>query len=78
MVIAECHKRGLLAESRTALFGSVVTGRHPGRKTANDIIVFSPAGMGMTDVAVASRIYGIARAKGIGTQLRLWDSPIWY
>ena len=78
VVIAECHKRGLLAESRTALFGSVVTGRHPGRKTANDIIVFSPAGMGMTDVAVARRIYGIARAKGIGTQLRLWDSPIWY
>lgn len=78
VVIAECYKRGLLAESRVALFGAIVAGRHPGRKTSNDIIVFSPAGMGMTDVAVAKRIYDNAIAKGIGTTLRLWDAPIWY
>jgi len=78
VVIAECHKRGLLAENRTALFGAVVTGRHPGRKAANEIILFSPAGMGMTDVAAAKRIYEAARAKGVGTALKRWETPIWY
>jgi ornithine cyclodeaminase len=78
VVIAECHKRGLLAEHRTRLFGAVIAGRQAGRQTDNEIILFSSAGMGMTDVISAKRICDVARARGLGTTLRLWDTPIWY
>lgn len=77
-VIGECHRRGLLTQDRIAEVGAVVTGRHPGRRTDRDVVLFSPLGMGMNDVINAKRIYDAARARGIGTLLRLWDSPEWF
>lgn len=78
IVIAECRRRGLLTEDRISLIGAVVTGRHPGRRAEHEVILFSPLGMGMNDVVNAKRIYDAARARGIGTTLRLWDAPEWF
>ena len=60
-----------------AEFGEVVAGQKPGRETDSEIIVFSPIGLALHDVAVANSIYRSALSKGIGQKVTLWDSPVW-
>jgi len=60
-----------------AEFGEVVGGQKPGRENDQEVIIFSPIGLGLHDVAVASRIYETAVAKGLGQKVTLWDSPVW-
>jgi ornithine cyclodeaminase len=60
-----------------AEFGEVVAGQKPGRETDDEIIVFSPIGLALHDVAVANRIYQTARSKGLGQKVTLWESPMW-
>jgi ornithine cyclodeaminase/alanine dehydrogenase-like protein (mu-crystallin family) len=45
----------------------LVLGRHPGRKNPEDIVVVNPFGLGIEDVALASRIFqmAVAHQKGI-------------
>jgi ornithine cyclodeaminase len=57
--------------------GEVVSGRKPGRESDAEIILFSPIGMGIHDIAVATRIYRRARVEGIGQEWRLWEKPVW-
>jgi ornithine cyclodeaminase len=78
IVIAESYKRGLLTDARMTEIGAIITGRHPGRRGDGETILFSPLGMGMNDVVNAKRIYDAARAKGIGTTLKLWNAPEWF
>lgn len=78
IVMAEAYKRGMLSDDRLTQIGAIVTGRHPGRRSAEEVILFSPLGMGMNDVINAKRIYDTARARGVGTSLKLWDSPEWF
>lgn len=60
-----------------AELGEVVAGQKPGRQTDAEIILFSPIGMGLHDLAVASRIYRTAREAGLGQSAVLWESPHW-
>lgn len=60
-----------------AELGEVVAGQKPGRQTDAEIIIFSPIGMGLHDLAVASRIYRSAREACIGQSVVLWESPHW-
>lgn len=60
-----------------AELGEVVAGQKPGRETDDEVIVFSPIGMGIHDIAVASRIYRTAKQNGIGQHLTLWEQPHW-
>jgi ornithine cyclodeaminase len=55
----------------------VIAGRKPGREDEQEVIVFSPIGLGLLDLAVAQRIYKSARAQGVGQQVTLWDRPLW-
>jgi ornithine cyclodeaminase len=55
----------------------VVVGHKAGREDEHEVIVFSPIGLGLYDVAVAWRIYRAARDRGIGRELSLWDKPLW-
>lgn len=52
-----------------AEFCDVVAGRKPGRRNDDEIILYESPGMGILDVGVASWIYGLAREKGLGTEL---------
>ena len=52
-----------------AEFCDVVTGRKPGRRSDDEIILYESPGMGILDVGVASWIYGLALEKGLGTDL---------
>jgi N-[(2S)-2-amino-2-carboxyethyl]-L-glutamate dehydrogenase len=49
--------------------GDVVSGNHPGRKRAEDIIVVNPFGLAIEDVALGSKVYAIARERKLGTEL---------
>ena len=60
-----------------AEFGEVAAGRKPGRESDDEVIIFSPIGLALHDVAVASSIYRSAQDKGIGKKVTLWDDPVW-
>ncbi len=60
-----------------AEFGEVVGGRKPGRENDREVILFSPIGLALHDIAVASRIYKVALDRGLGQRVTLWDSPVW-
>jgi ornithine cyclodeaminase len=52
-----------------ASLDGVLAGRHPGRRTPEEIVVSNPFGMGVLDIAVAGEVYARARATGTGTLL---------
>ena len=60
-----------------AEFGQVVCGEKPGRENDDEVILFSPIGLALHDVAVASRIYQAAESQGLGQKVTLWDDPVW-
>ena len=60
-----------------AELGQVVSGQKPGRENDGEVIIFSPIGLGLHDIAVAHRLYETARSEGLGQKLTLWDSPLW-
>ncbi|MDY6875318.1 MAG: ornithine cyclodeaminase family protein [Chloroflexota bacterium] len=60
-----------------AEFGEVVGSQKPGRENDREVIIFSPIGLALNDVAVASHIYETARSKGLGQKVTLWDNPLW-
>ena len=52
-----------------AQLGDLVTGRRPGRRQDSDIILVNPFGLAIEDVAVAARVYQVARQRGLGHYL---------
>ena len=70
------QSRGLVAEGRLnapAEFGAdlpgLVSGKHGGRRSADDRIMFVFAGHALADVAAAAAVYQAAAARGLGTRL---------
>jgi ornithine cyclodeaminase/alanine dehydrogenase-like protein (mu-crystallin family) len=51
-----------------AQLGEVVTGRKPGRRTAEEITVFDSTGMALQDAAAASVVFDMAQANGHGVR----------
>jgi ornithine cyclodeaminase/alanine dehydrogenase-like protein (mu-crystallin family) len=50
---------------------AVVTGKHPGRSSPDEITLFKSHGIALWDVAVASYVYKRAREEGRGTALEI-------
>ena len=62
-------RAGLLTWDRVGELGDLLNGRFPGRSGARQITLFkNNAGQGVADVAIASKVYSLARAKGIGIE----------
>jgi ornithine cyclodeaminase/alanine dehydrogenase-like protein (mu-crystallin family) len=59
------------ASNVTGTIGEVLTEKIVGREHDDEIILFSHMGMGTLDVALGAKLYERARAKGLGTTLRL-------
>ncbi len=76
-VLVACREAGLLDPARVVELGAIVNGRHLGRQSPDDVILFSPLGMGMHDIVNAKRIYENAHRLGKGVTLKLWDAPVW-
>ena len=60
-----------------AELGEIVAGQKAGRENDQEIILFSPIGMGLHDLAVAQRIYETAQSRGLGQKVTLWEEPLW-
>ncbi|MGA9869542.1 MAG: tyramine oxidase subunit B [Rhodococcus sp. (in: high G+C Gram-positive bacteria)] len=55
--------------------GAIAAGEAPGRRTEDEIVLFSVGGMPVEDVAWGTVVYRNAVAQGIGTTLNLWSTP---
>jgi ornithine cyclodeaminase/alanine dehydrogenase-like protein (mu-crystallin family) len=52
-----------------ASLGDIVAGKKPGRTSAEEITLFKSVGLAVQDVATAARVYSLARAAGVGTEI---------
>lgn len=66
---------GLIAREDIASLGEIIRGKKPGRESDEEIIFVSIEGMPIEDVAWAYECYSYALIHGIGTRLKVWDSP---
>jgi ornithine cyclodeaminase/alanine dehydrogenase-like protein (mu-crystallin family) len=55
--------------------GDVVNGKKPGRESAKDRVIFIACGMAVFDISWGFELLQIAKEKGIGQSLNLWDKP---
>ena len=62
---------GLIGEEDIVEIGQVLTGRHPGRTSSEEITLFDGTGVGLQDLAVAARAVALAREAGRATLVRL-------
>jgi alanine dehydrogenase len=51
----------------------VISGNVPGRKSENDITLFKSNGIAIEDVVTAGRVYELAKEKGIGRDVPMWQ-----
>ena len=68
------HEGKISAEDMIDI-ADIVTGKHPGRESDEEIIVYSIGGMPVEDIAWGGTLYRNALKKGIGVKLPLWDIP---
>jgi len=54
-------------------FAEIVSGKTPGRTSDAQITLFKSNGIAIEDIVVAGRIYEIAKERGMGKQLMLWE-----
>lgn len=57
---------GLLEGAAITPIGDVLTGRHPGRQSTDEITLFDGTGVGLQDLAVAAMAVRRARERGMG------------
>jgi ornithine cyclodeaminase len=62
-------EKGRLDERALVELGDVILGRHPGRRTPEDITLFESQGLAIQDIAVAVRLEALAREQGLGVEL---------
>jgi len=67
VTIGECQhaiEKGLISKDDIAEIGAVITGRHAGRSSPEEITLFDGTGVGLQDLAVASAAVELALSKG--------------
>jgi len=62
---------GLIQETDIAPIGAVINGTNAGRTSADEITLFDGTGVGLQDLAVASKAADLAQAKGLATYINL-------
>ncbi|EYD74263.1 Ornithine cyclodeaminase [Rubellimicrobium mesophilum DSM 19309] len=72
VTIGECQHAvalGLKGEADIVPLGAVINGDHPGRASEEEVTLFDGTGVGLQDLAVASRVVDLAVQKGLATQV---------
>jgi len=64
-------KDGLVPAEAIIPIGAVIDGRHAGRTSEDQVTLFDGTGVGLQDLAVASRAAEKAAEKGLGSRVRL-------
>jgi ornithine cyclodeaminase/alanine dehydrogenase-like protein (mu-crystallin family) len=70
--IGECQHAvagGLKAEADIVPLGAVIGGTHPGRTSEEEVTLFDGTGVGLQDLAVASRVVEVAVQKGLAIEV---------
>lgn len=62
-------EKGRTQPGRWVELGELIAGVRPGRANPAQITLFESQGMGIQDIAVASRVLALARERGVGTDL---------
>lgn len=52
----------------------IVAGKAPGRTSSEEITLFKSIGIAEEDVATAARVFELAREKGIGREVEMWNA----
>ena len=55
--------------------GDIISGKHKGRVSDEEIFVYSVGGMPVEDVAWGKVCYENAKRLGLGVSLKLWEHP---
>lgn len=71
-------RQGLLQDEDVVEMGDVVTGKTPARVDEKQNIVYITGGLGIEDVSWGYTVYQRALELGLGTTLKLWDTPHWF
>ncbi|STC40613.1 ornithine cyclodeaminase [Corynebacterium amycolatum] len=72
----DMKEEGTLPAEKLVNIGDIASGKAPGRQNDEETFCYSIGGMPVEDVAWATDVYDNALAKGIGTELNLWDVPL--
>lgn len=67
---------GIDVTDRIAALSDLVSGRHPGRTTAEQIVVYKSVGSAVQDLAVAAMCADAARKAGLGSELPIRIQPV--
>ncbi|GAB2644773.1 tyramine oxidase subunit B [Gordonia jinhuaensis] len=66
---------GTMSKDDLIDIGAVADGDAVGRRSDDEIVIFSVGGMPVEDVAWGTTLYRNAIERGIGTKLNLWETP---
>jgi ornithine cyclodeaminase/alanine dehydrogenase-like protein (mu-crystallin family) len=66
-------ERGLISWESVTELGRIVAGREPGRTSDSDITLFKSNGIALEDISTALRVYNLARERGVGDAVDLWN-----
>lgn len=71
--IAKMVNEGVMDEKKVdGEIGAIINGTNPGRTSDDETIYFNCVGMGIEDVAIATRVYRKALETKTGTELKYW------
>jgi len=59
--------------SRVQELAEIVAGKTPGRTTSTQITLFKSNGIAIEDIVVGGRVYELARKRGIGREVPMWE-----
>jgi alanine dehydrogenase len=60
--------------ARVRELSEIVAAKVPGRTGADQVTLFKSSGIASEDIAVAGRIYELARERGVGKQIAMWEN----
>ena len=66
-------ERGVISWESVTELGQIVAGRVCGRTSEDEITLFKSNGIALEDISTALRVYNLARERGVGHQIDLWQ-----
>lgn len=66
-------ERGVISWESVTELGQIIAGRLKGRQSNDDITLFKSNGIALEDISAALRVYRLARERGFGEEISLFD-----
>jgi ornithine cyclodeaminase/alanine dehydrogenase-like protein (mu-crystallin family) len=66
-------ERGVISWESVTELGQIVAGRVKGRLNRDDVTLFKSNGIALEDISAALRVYNLARERGIGEEIGLFE-----